>query len=138
MNPRRGENPPFNSSSRSQSCLGVRSQDGHSRDSACNSDARSAETIRLTSSPPCGGFKRSGERFVPCSPTVVIIIYFTYHPFLSMRKRPGNFMRKDYQGVCNGCSGEYSWQLEQIPDFASRLLQCVDKTVSLCPVAGNH
>ena len=34
MNPRRGENPPLISSSRSQICRAVRSHDGHSRECA--------------------------------------------------------------------------------------------------------
>src|SRR5208337_4849158 len=59
MNPRRGEKPPFKSSSRSQSCRGDKSQDGHSRDAACNSALRPGAARRLTSSPPWGGFRWS-------------------------------------------------------------------------------
>src|SRR5579863_181767 len=54
MNPRSGEKAPFISSSRSQICRGVRSQDCQSRDSACNLAQRSGLARRFTKLPPCG------------------------------------------------------------------------------------
>src|SRR5262249_17582912 len=57
MNPRIGEKPPFKSSSRSQSCRGVRSHDGHSRDSARRERMRSGFAKGSTSSPPCGAIR---------------------------------------------------------------------------------
>src|ERR1700690_1993425 len=54
MNPRRGENPPLISNSRSQIWRGVRSHDGHSREWAFSSAIRSGGAVRSVSSPPCG------------------------------------------------------------------------------------
>src|SRR5437667_4391668 len=57
MNPRSGENPPLISSSRSQICRGVRSQEGHSRECPLSSLIRSGCAISSASSPPCGGIR---------------------------------------------------------------------------------
>src|SRR3954467_11913249 len=57
MNPVSGEKLPFESISRSQSCRGVRSQEGQSRDWALISLPRLVETVRSMSLPPCGGFR---------------------------------------------------------------------------------
>src|ERR1051325_8376287 len=55
MKPRSGENPPFNSNSRSHNCRGVKSQETKLRESSCRSAARWDRTIRLFNSPQCGG-----------------------------------------------------------------------------------
>src|SRR5947208_2834817 len=57
MKPVRGEKLPFESISRSQTCRGVRSQEGQSRDCDLISAERLLETVRSINLPPCGGFK---------------------------------------------------------------------------------
>src|SRR5439155_24791362 len=57
IKPRNGEKPPFSSSSRSRMCRAVKSHEGKSLDWVFSSAAFSASTMRLTSSPPCGGMR---------------------------------------------------------------------------------
>src|ERR1700723_1143674 len=116
MNPRRGENPPFRSNSRSQTCRGVRSQEAHSREFLCSSAARSREAIKLTSSPPCGRGKLSGVRLEPCSSVVVISSSYTCVLFKVCSCQERFARRHDFSGsrelqrchslasvACRGC-----------------------------------
>src|SRR5690348_17202220 len=77
MKPWRGENPPFISNSRSQSCRGVRSSEGHSFEAERNSSRRFASTIRFTRVPPWGGFKCSVLLFiVKLEPELCLLLRF--------------------------------------------------------------
>ena len=63
MKPVSGENAPFSSNSKSQSCRCVKDHDGKSRASVSNSAARSRSTIKSTSAPPCGAIKLNDVSF---------------------------------------------------------------------------